>query len=156
MKKERNTRNKGTSSIPIVIIGFIILCLLMVMPHSPKPTVKQLERACGVHFPPFQIIEKEINTGNRDNYTYKIQFNDGLDQRTINQIDSLCKFGEILYNDLEGDKNPWTKQKGIYKFSIDEMFDISESYRLPSSCRWLYLTLDPKTSVMTLEYGMND
>ena len=156
MKKGFKILLKTIALISIVIIGFFLLLLLIVMPHPPKPTVKQLENACGVHFPPFRIISKELNTGNRDNYTYKIQFKDGLDQKTIDQIEALCDSGEFVYNDIHGDKNPWTKQNGIYNFGIDAMFDISKSYIPPSGCRWFYLTLNPESSMMTLEYGMFD
>ncbi len=157
LKKAFKILLKIIASITIAIIGLFLLLLLMMIPHPPKPTVKELENACGVHFPPFQVISKERITGNRDNYTYKIQFKDGLDQKTIDQIEFLCNSGELIYNDVYGDHNPWTKENGIYKFRIDGMFDdMSKSYFPPSGARWFYLTLNPKSNAMTLEYGMFD
>lgn len=126
----------------------------MVYGLEPKPSVKQLEKVCGIHFPAFVIVEKEESTGSHANFIYTVHFKKTLGQDVVDQIEYQCKYGEMLDSETN-DQMPWTKNGKDYSFHIDSMFDSGPS-TFPWNCRSISINIDKESEVMTIHYMMDD
>lgn len=147
----------GISAISIISLTLLAdLWFTIFIGPRPSPNIKQLENACGVHFPPFRVIEKDSGAGSHMNYFYTVRFKQPLGEDVINRIEYLCKYGEKL--DIDGCgvlRNPWESDNGHYSFGIDEMFDRG-SYVLPRGCRIMDIILSDDFDIMYVNYMMYD
>ena len=124
--------------------------------HTVKPSVKQLEKACGVKFPAFTIEEKDVNVGSCYNYDYTVRFKKKPGAEVFDRIEYLCKNGEVIEEYVTVNiYNPWTGSNGNYSFSIYDS-DYHAGYQFPFNVRWMSLMVSKESDLMYIRYSLDD
>jgi len=157
MKKLLSILLKTLSAVLLAIVALVVgFFLLMNSMHNVKPSVKQLEEACGVRFPAFSIEDKEVSVGSCYNYDYTVKFKKKPGPEVFDRIEYLCKNGNVIEDDITGIiHNPWSGSNGQYRFSIDDS-DNHAGYRLPFNVRWMSLSLSKDLDLMQIHYSLDD
>lgn len=145
----------GIAALAVIVIALIIIAVICV-PPAPSASNSQLEKACGIAFPSYTIIDKDEQSGSHTNYYYTVRFDEPLDEEIIERIEYLCEYGQVLDDGLEqGGSRPWKKRDGEYFFNLDSWFDRGQ-YELPRGCRCIDLDLSRDLSTMTIHFMMDE
>ena len=157
MKKVIKVAIKVVSGLIISFVAlFVGLILLVNESHTVKPSVKQLEKACGVRFPSFSIIDKELSIGSCHNYEYTVRFKKGPGDDVFERIEYLCKYGDVIEDPLSGKiENPWYGGNGHYVFSIHNSDDHA-GYQFPFNVRWMTVRVNRDSDLMYISYSLDD
>lgn len=147
-------------SISILALSFVAMVLglfiLLYSMHTVRPSVSQLEKACGVRFPSFTITDKEVNVGNCFNYEYTVTFRKSPGPEVWERIEYLCEHGKTIYDFETGESyNPWSRHGGNYVFSIENADDHG-GYHFPPNVRWMTLRLSKDSDAMYIRYSLDD
>lgn len=157
MKKLFKLLFKILSGIALAFVALIVGSLLLVnRMHTVKPSVRQLEKACGVRFPPFKVVNKELNIGSCHNNDYTVRFKKKPSSEVFDRIEYLCKNGNVIEDSLTGKiENPWNGGHGHYVFSIQDS-DNHAGYHFPFNVRWMTIRVSKDSDLMYIRYSLDD
>ena len=157
MKKLIKVLLKIISGIVIAFVVMIVgLCILNNAMHTVKPSVRQLEKACGVKYPAFSIVNKELSIGSCHNYEYTVKFKKMPGKEVFDRIEYLCKNGNVIEDPLTGKiENPWNGGNGHYVFSIQNS-DNHAGYHFPFNVRWMTIRVGKDSDLMYISYSLDD
>lgn len=138
----------------IGIVSFLLFIFLIIifLTATPKPSVRSLEKECGVRFPSFSIVEKGTSVGSGSNYYYTVKFKKLPDETVFNRIGYLCKYGPKYEDQITGEIiNPWTGNGTTFSFSLMDLDDHA-GFKLPFMVRWMDIKLSKNSDLMYITY----
>lgn len=157
MKKIVRFILKSISILAMSLVALVLgLFMLLYSMHTVRPSVSQLEKACGVRFPAFTIDNKEMGVGSSYNYEYTVTFRKSPGPEVWERIEYLCEHGNTIYVFETGESyNPWSRHGGNYVFSIENADDHG-GYHFPPNVRWMTLRLSKDSDAMYIRYSLDD